>query len=70
MKPDKLIMIFGDFHIYSNHLEQVKELVSRKPYEFPSLIVNNNIDFFNIKEDDIKLVNYRSYGIIKADMAI
>jgi thymidylate synthase len=37
MVPDKLIGNLGDVHLYSNHIEQAKEQISRIPYELPKL---------------------------------
>jgi thymidylate synthase len=37
MVPDKLIGNLGDVHLYSNHIEQAKEQISRIPYELPTI---------------------------------
>jgi thymidylate synthase len=37
MVPDELIGNLGDVHLYSNHIEQAKEQISREPYELPSV---------------------------------
>jgi len=67
----ELIISFGDTHIYENHLEQVREQLTREPLEFPSLILNEDIlDISKFTMDDIKLVNYNCYAAIKAPMAV
>ena len=61
----------GDCHIYSNHIEQVKQQLSRTPRELPTLWLNpdvKNIDDFTI--NDIRLENYSPMESIKADMAV
>lgn len=61
----------GDAHIYVNHLDQVREQISRTPHAAPTLWLNpdiKNIDDFTM--DDIKLINYTSDAAIKADMAV
>lgn len=66
-----LIISFGDAHIYKNHIEQVKEQLTRTPLALPSLYLNPSID--NITKftmDDIELMNYESHETIKAEMAV
>ena len=65
------IHTIGDGHIYLNHLDQVKEQLSREPMALPKLWLNpeiKNIDDF--KYDDIKLVNYNSHPSISAPIAV
>lgn len=40
MVPDQLIGSLGDTHIYSNHFDQVNELLTREPYPLPNLNIN------------------------------
>ena len=71
LKVGELIISTGDTHIYSNHIEQVKEQLSREEYPLPLLFLNpdiKNIDKFSM--DDILLFDYQSHGTIKADMAV
>jgi thymidylate synthase len=67
----ELMITIGDAHIYKNHLEQVKEQLTRKPLLLPTLKLNTNIktitDFMMI---DIELVDYQCHPSIKADMAV
>jgi thymidylate synthase len=61
----------GDTHIYSNHLEQVKEQLSRDFYPLPQLKLNSEItDLFSFTFQDIELVNYQSHPAIKAPVAV
>jgi thymidylate synthase len=61
----------GDTHIYSNHLEQVKEQLSRTFYPLPQLKLNPEItDIFSFTYQDIELVNYQSHPAIKAPVAV
>lgn len=73
MKPKELIMCLGDTHVYSNHVEQVKEQLSRHPFPFPKLIINERVKDIGIDEltmDDFTLLDYQYHPAIKAPMAI
>ena len=61
----------GDAHIYHNHVDAVREQLSRTPYAAPTLWINpdiSNID--NFKPTDFRLENYQCYAAIKAAMAV
>lgn len=71
LEVDELSIIIGDAHIYNNHIDQVKEQLSRKPLPWPKLKLNNEIDTItNFTMDDIELIDYKSHETIKAIMAI
>jgi len=71
LKPRHLIYNFGDIHIYKNHVEQVKEQISREPKKLPTLELNEKIkDIDLFQYDDCKLVNYEYHPAIKAEMAV
>ena len=40
MVPDELIGNLGDTHLYSNHIKQAKEQLTREPYPLPTLNIN------------------------------
>jgi thymidylate synthase len=40
MVPDELVGNLGDVHLYSNHIEQAKEQISREPFKLPKLNIN------------------------------
>ena len=67
--PDKLVMSFGDIHIYEDHLDQVKEQIKRKPLIFPQILFNckkEKLEDFNW--EDVEILGYNSYPSIKANM--
>jgi thymidylate synthase len=60
LEVGEFIHTFGDAHLYSNHLVQVEEQLSRETFELPKLILN----------DDIELINYKSHPFISAPIAV
>jgi thymidylate synthase len=61
---------FGDVHIYSNHLEQVKTQLTRTPFAFPTLTLAPKTDLFGFEPGDISLENYQSHEALKAPVAV
>jgi thymidylate synthase len=62
---------FGDAHLYSNHLEQTKEQLSRSPYPLPTMRINPQVkDIFSFDYDDFELLDYQAHPHIKAPVAI
>ncbi|KRM67879.1 thymidylate synthase [Apilactobacillus ozensis DSM 23829 = JCM 17196] len=71
LKPGEFIHTLGDAHIYSNHIEQVKEQLSRTPKEAPKLWLNpDKNSIFDYDMDDIKVIDYHHDGPIKAPVAV
>lgn len=71
LEVGEFVHTLGDAHIYSNHVEQVKEQLTREPLPPPTLWLNpsvNTIDGF--KMEDILLEGYQSMDAIKAPMAV
>ena len=72
LTPCEFIHVMGDAHIYLNHLDAVKEQLSRKPYPLPELRIKDRgqteIDHFEM--DDFELVNYQHHDTIRAEMAV
>lgn len=61
----------GDAHIYSNHVEQVKEQLTRKPYALPKMVINPNVkSLFDFKYDDFTLEDYQAHPHIKGEVAV
>ena len=71
LKPGEFVHTFGDVHIYSNHMEQVKEQLKRKPRPFPKMKINpkvKNIDEFSL--EDFELVGYDPHPPIKGEVTV
>jgi thymidylate synthase len=71
LEVGELIIALGDAHIYSNHIDQVQEQLSRKPLTLPTLKLNPDISVItDFGMEDIELVDYNSHDAIKAEMAV
>lgn len=75
--PHELIGSLGNTHIYKNHIEQVREQLSRTPHKLPQLELPSNADYSNIdsflksvKTSDFKLLNYEHDAPLKYPMAV
>ncbi len=69
--PGEFVHTLGDAHIYSNHVEQVTEQLTRTPKTLPTVKLNPNIK--NIEDftfEDITLENYDPHPAIKAPIAV
>ncbi|MBX7172601.1 MAG: thymidylate synthase [Pyrinomonadaceae bacterium] len=76
LQVGEFIHTFGDLHIYSNHLEQVEELLKREPLPLPKLEFVNaenlkGLDgLLNFKYENLNLIGYQSHGKISAPVAV
>ncbi len=61
-KAGRVIISFGDCHIYENAIDAVKTLVERKPYPFPQLKINKqSTKFEDFEWSDFEFTNYQSH---------
>ncbi|WP_216601365.1 thymidylate synthase [Vreelandella azerica] len=71
LKVGEFIHTLGDAHLYSNHFEQAREQLARKPYEPPQLRLNPQVDdLFAFAFDDIAIDAYEAHPHIKAQVAV
>lgn len=71
MEPFEFIHIFGDLHIYQNHIKQAELQLTRNPRDLPTMELNPEIhDIDDFRYKDFKLVNYNPLPTIKAEVAI
>jgi len=71
LRPKKLHIIIGDAHIYENHIEILKEQITREPYIFPTLELNSKKEFSKVEDfeiEDFILNNYKYHETLKMDM--
>lgn len=66
----EFIHTFGDFHIYENHKEQVKEQLSREPKEFPTITIDGAVTLDSFSPEQVKLENYKPHKTISGDLSV
>ena len=70
LKAGEFVHTLGDTHLYLNHLEQVKEQLSRTPRALPTMHINPDVkSIFDFKYEDFTLEGYDPYPTIKAPMS-
>jgi thymidylate synthase len=71
LKAKRLIMSFGDVHIYRDHLDAIKAQLKREPKIGPKIGIKKRADSIDdIGADDIELIGYESHPPIKMKMAV
>lgn len=69
LEAHEFVYFSGNCHIYEPHVNAVEELLTRTPYEFPTVnikCVKDNITDYTV--DDFEVLNYVSHSVIKMDM--
>ena len=71
LKLGDFVHTLGDAHIYTNHMEQVHEQLSRDTRLLPQMKINPSVmDIFSFKFEDFTLENYDPHPAIKGVVAI
>ena len=71
LEAGEFIHTFGDAHIYTNHIDQIKEQLKRNFKPLPKIILNPKIkNLFDFKYEDIELVDYDPHPLIKGKVSI
>jgi thymidylate synthase len=71
LRPGEFIHTFGDAHIYTNHLDQVDEQLTREPLPLPTLEIDPAArDLATVERSQIRLVGYQSWPALRGEVAV
>jgi thymidylate synthase len=70
LQPGDFVWTGGDCHIYDNHVDQVREQLSRAAYPFPQLTVRPATSLFDYDYDDLEVVGYQHHPALRAPVAV
>lgn len=69
--PGEFVWTGGDVHLYSNHIEQAKQQLERKPFALPQLNIRRKAEsIFDYVFEDFEILNYQAHPSIKAPIAV
>ncbi|MEX5302214.1 thymidylate synthase [Kocuria sabuli] len=69
--PGEFVWTGGDCHVYDNHVDQVREQLSREPYPYPRLrLARRPASLFDYAYEDFEVLDYRHHPAIKAPVAV
>ena len=71
LEPGEFVHSFGDVHLYTNHLDQAHEQLTRTPGKLPKMKINPDVkNLLDFKYEDFELVDYVAEPNIKAPIAV
>nr|WP_269440240.1 thymidylate synthase [Arthrobacter sp. zg-Y750] len=71
LEPGEFVWSGGDVHIYDNHVEQVREQLSREPFPYPKLHIRRTPEsIFDYTLEDFEVRDYQHHPGIKAPIAV
>ena len=71
LEPGEFIHTFGDVHIYSNLVDQVKTQIEREPRELPQLVIKRKVDsILDFKYEDFEVVGYNPHPKIEGKVSV
>ena len=70
LQVGELVWTGGDCHIYDNHVDQVREQLSRAPFPFPTLTLHKAPTLFDYTFEDFEVVDYQHHPALKAPVAV
>ena len=70
MTPGAIKFVFGDLHLYNNHVSQAEALLERAPFESPTIELRAGTTINNFTADTVTIHNYESHGPLIGKVAI
>ncbi len=71
LEAHEFIHTFGDLHLYANHVEQARLVLSREPYPLPTLRLNPDVrQIGDFRFEDFQLEGYQAHPSVKAQVAV
>lgn len=71
LEPGEFIHTYSDLHIYENHIEQLEEQLTRKPFPLPTLALREGIKSVDeLTINDLSLEGYISHPALKGEVAV
>ncbi len=71
LEPGDFVHTFGDVHIYTNHIDQIKTQLERTPRELPKLIIKRKVNsILDFKYEDFEVVGYDPYPKIEGKVSV
>lgn len=70
LKEGRLVGFLGDTHIYTNHIDGLKEQLNREPKKLPIMGTNNFTSIFDWKYTDSEVIGYNHHPRIKFEIAV
>lgn len=71
VEPGEFVHTIGDAHIYTNHLEQVDEQLSRQPFPPPRLRIDPSVSSLDdLRREQIELVGYQHHPTLRGEVAV
>lgn len=71
LEPGDFVWTGGDVHLYTNHIDQAKEQLSRSTMDMPQLNIKRKpASIFDYEYEDFEILNYKALPTIKAPIAV
>ena len=70
LEPGDFVHTLGDAHLYSNHMDQAREQLSREPMALPTMTIAKREAIDDYEIEDFELVGYEAHPNIPAPIAV